>query len=94
MKRTLGKDCIARIDAAIHASIIWADTHPQECLGYISEHAQEMDFKVMQSHIGLYVNDYSKDLGSEGLEAIEVFLRMGREAGILPQAARAITLQP
>ncbi len=94
VKRTLGKDCIARIDAAIHASIIWADTHPQECLGYISEHAQEMDFKVMQSHIGLYVNDYSKDLGSEGLEAIEVFLRMGREAGILPQAARAITLQP
>ncbi len=93
-KRTLGKDCIAQVDSAIRSSIIWADTYPGECLGYISEHAQEMDSQVMKSHIGLYVNEYSRDLGSDGLEAVEIFLRMGREAGILPSARQDITWQP
>lgn len=92
-RRSLGKERIAAIDQAIRASIIWADKHPRECLPYISEHAQEMDQQVMQSHIGLYVNDYSKDLGKEGLAAIEAFLRLGREAGILPASSMGVTLQ-
>lgn len=83
-RRSLGKGRIARIEKAIHDSIIWADGHPELCLPYIQRHAQEMDIGVMQDHIGLYVNDYSRDLGREGLAAIEGFLRRGREAGILP----------
>lgn len=92
-RRTLGKERIASIDQAIHDSIVWADKHPEECLPYICEHAQEMDQQVMQSHIGLYVNDYSKDLGGEGMAAIEAFLRLGREAGILPALSKGVTLQ-
>ncbi|HIP82005.1 MAG TPA: 1,4-dihydroxy-6-naphthoate synthase, partial [Desulfocapsa sulfexigens] len=45
------------------------------------------------SHIGLYVNDYSKDLGLEGIAAIESFLRLGREAGILPDSSKQLRLQ-
>jgi 1,4-dihydroxy-6-naphthoate synthase len=92
-KRSLGKDRIKQIDQAIHDSIIWADKHPNECLPYIQQYAQEMDKEVMQSHIGLYVNDYSKDLGSEGLSAIESFLKLGREAGILPGFSEKAQLQ-
>ncbi len=92
-KRSLGKKRIEQIDQAIHDSIVWADEHPNECLPYIQEYAQEMDKKVMQSHIGLYVNDYSKDLGIEGMAAIESFLRLGREAGILPGFSQEIKLQ-
>ncbi len=43
----------------------------------------------MQSHIGLYVNDFSRDLGEEGKAAISAFLQRGREAGILPQVGSA-----
>ncbi len=92
-RRSLGKERIASIDQAIHDSIVWADKHPEECLPYISKYAQEMDQQVMQSHIGLYVNDYSKDLGGEGMAAIEAFLRLGREAGILPVLSKGVTLQ-
>ncbi|MBU0944698.1 MAG: 1,4-dihydroxy-6-naphthoate synthase [Proteobacteria bacterium] len=92
-RRSLGKERITSIDQAIYNSILWADKHPEECLPYICEHAQEMDQQVMQSHIGLYVNDYSKELGREGLAAIEAFLRLGREAGILPALATGVTLQ-
>lgn len=34
-------------------------------------HAQEMDLEVMSSHIDLYVNQYSLDLGEQGRIAIE-----------------------
>lgn len=92
-RRTLGKERIGRIDQAIHDSIVWADNHPEECLPYIREYAQEMDQQVMQSHIGLYVNDYSKELGREGLAAVDAFLRLGREAGILPAQPVGVALQ-
>lgn len=92
-RRSLGKERIDRIDQAIYDSICWADKHPEECLPYICKHAQEMDQQVMQNHIGLYVNDYSKSLGRDGLAAVEAFLSRGREAGILPSQPRGVTLQ-
>lgn len=92
-RRSLGKERIKEIDKAVHESIVWADEHPGECLPYIQQYAQEMDQQVMQNHIGLYVNDYSKNLGTEGMAAIESFLRLGRKAGILPVLPGTVTLQ-
>lgn len=92
-RRSLGKKCITAIDRAIHDSIVWADNHPDKCLPYIRKYAQEMDPEVMQKHIGLYVNDYSKTLGSSGMAAIESFLERGRAAGILPELSQDTALQ-
>ncbi len=92
-RRSLGRERIECIDKAIHASIVWADEHPEDCFSYIRQHAQEMDKQVMQNHIDLYVNEYSKSLGTAGKAAINTFLRLGREAGILPIHSKQITLQ-
>jgi 1,4-dihydroxy-6-naphthoate synthase len=83
-KRALAQETIAAIDHAIGASIDWAFAHPQQCQGYIREHAQEMERQVMQSHIELFVNDFSRRLGKEGLAAVTAFVQRGRAAGILP----------
>jgi 1,4-dihydroxy-6-naphthoate synthase len=37
---------------------------------YVRQYAQEMNDEVMKSHIDLYVNDFSLDLGEEGQAAI------------------------
>jgi len=87
-RRSLGGKTISAIDAAIAESIAYADTDPTRCIPYMQQHAQEMDTKVMQSHIGLYVNEYSRSLGSEGLAAIDAFFERGRDAGILPPSTR------
>ncbi len=92
-RRSLGRERIEQIDHAIRQSIVWADEHREECLPYIREYAQEMNQQVMQNHIGLYVNEYSKALGSEGMDAIETFFRLGREAGIIPTPAKENRLQ-
>lgn len=87
-RRSLGEETVLAIDTAIAKSIAYADADPTQCVPYMQQHAQEMDTKVMQSHIELYVNEYSRTLGSEGLAAIEAFLDRGREAGILPPSSQ------
>jgi 1,4-dihydroxy-6-naphthoate synthase len=42
-------------------------------------HAQSMAEDVLRSHIDLYVNDFSLDLGPEGEEAVRFFLERQRE---------------
>lgn len=88
-RRSLGIERIARIDRAVAASVDYAFRFPEHCLPYIRRHSQETADTVVQSHIGLYVNDFSRDLGEEGRAAITTFLQRGRAAGILPQAEPA-----
>lgn len=89
-RRSLGKKTIAQIDRAIRQSLEMAHANPKGCLPYIRKHSQEMAEKVIQEHIGLYVNDFSLDLGEEGMQAVSSFLEMGRKAGILPKSEMTI----
>ncbi len=91
-RRSLGSETISAIDTAIAESIACADANPEQCIPYMRKHAQEMDTKVMKSHIDLYVNEYSRNLGSEGLAAIDTFLKRGRDAGIIPPSSHTVLL--
>ena len=81
-KKSLPEEVREEFDHAIAASISWADAHPREGWEYIRAHAQEMDAQVMRSHIGLYVNDFSKGLGDEGGRAVHELLRRGAAVGL------------
>ena len=50
-------------------------------------HAQEMDPEVCRAHIGLYVNEFSSEVGEIGARAVACLLSRGREVGALPTAA-------
>ena len=75
---------IDEIEQAISASVQWAYAHPEQCSGYIKQYARELDDQVIAGHVGLYVNDFSVQLGDEGRAAVEELLRRGREAGAFP----------
>ncbi len=92
-RRSLGADRIRKIERALGESVNYGFTHPEECLPYIREHSQEMEPEVVQNHIRLYVNDFSRDLGVEGFAAIETFLERGRAVGALPTSAMALRAQ-
>ncbi len=89
-KRSLGNTCIDQIDAAISRSVTWGFNHPDRSNEYISCHAQELDEAVIRSHIDLYVNDYSVDLGDDGRAAVAHFLEQGRGAGVLPDNTKEL----
>ena len=84
-RRSLGPDHLRRIESALRSSLEFASAHPDQCLPYIRSHSQELEEEVVRSHIDLYVNDFSLDLGDDGLAAVAEFLRRGRATGILPQ---------
>lgn len=89
-RRSLGEKKIAQIDAMIGASIDLSRENPDACLPYIKQHSQEIEQQVVRQHIGLYVNEFSRDIGDEGRGAIRIFLAKGREAGILPYSDKDV----
>lgn len=64
------------VDHLIRESILYAHNNKEAVMPYVREFAQEMDEEVMLSHIGLYVNDYSIDLGPEGLDSVRAFKKV------------------
>lgn len=65
---------INAIEDLIRRSIAYAYENPQEVMPYIKEKARELDDTVIKKHIGLYVNDYSFDYGTDGKRAINELL--------------------
>jgi 1,4-dihydroxy-6-naphthoate synthase len=68
-----------KVEALIRESLRWSRAHPDEALSLCRAHAQSMAEDVLRSHIDLYVNDFSLDLGPEGDEAVRFFLERQRE---------------
>ncbi len=67
-------DTAAHIEQALSASVQHAFDHPADSAAWVREHAQEMSEDVQRRHIELYVNDFTLDLGDEGMAAIDALL--------------------
>jgi 1,4-dihydroxy-6-naphthoate synthase len=85
-RRSLGAKTIAVIERALQDGVAYARSHPAEAASYIRKHAQEMSDEVCAAHIGLYVNDFSAELGAEGERAIAELMRRAEESGIIPRS--------
>jgi 1,4-dihydroxy-6-naphthoate synthase len=89
-KRSLGRDRLLQIDEGIRASLRYAHANADEVINYCRQHSQEMDETVMKSHIDLYVNNFSFDLGEEGLAAVRRLFDEAEAGGIFPRSGKAL----
>lgn len=80
-KRSLDRAAIA---AHIRASLQYAWDNPEASQAYVLEHAQELSPEVAASHIKLYVNEFSLDLGEEGFAAITTLFSGAIREGLIP----------
>ena len=83
-KRSLGRETLLSLERALKASVDYAFAHPGTARPYIRAHSQEMSDEVCDAHIGLYVNDFSRGLGTEGEGAVRLLLERAAQAGIIP----------
>jgi 1,4-dihydroxy-6-naphthoate synthase len=83
-RRDLGAATVRAVDRAIRASLEHARAHPHQTRAYIKAHARELDDSVIAAHIGLYVNDFSLDLGDDGTRAVEALLARAEARGLIP----------
>jgi 1,4-dihydroxy-6-naphthoate synthase len=84
-KRSLGENTIKIVEHAIRESIEYAENHPQASRRYIKQHACEMSEEVMEAHIKLYVNKYTRDIGERGMASIATLFELAEERRIIPE---------
>ena len=77
----------AEAAAWVRESVRRAWAEPALSRPYVLEHAQEMEPDVVDAHIGLYVNEFTADLGDEGYEAVNALLTRAAAAGLTPVTA-------
>jgi 1,4-dihydroxy-6-naphthoate synthase len=87
-RASLGDFVQSEINQGIRKSLQWIRQHPERGREYIRAHAQELDDRVLDDHIGLYVNNFSEQIGDEGMLAVRELLRRGRENGIFPDTGK------
>jgi len=85
-RRTLGTEIILSIDSLLKQSIQYALDNREAPDGYIKMHAQELADEVVNQHIGLYVNEFSIDIGEAGINAVNTLFTMAEESGIIPRS--------
>ena len=69
-RRSLGEECVALVEEVLRESVAYAFAHPEVSREYIKSYAQELEDSVIDSHIALFVNDFSLSLGDEGRRAV------------------------
>jgi 1,4-dihydroxy-6-naphthoate synthase len=65
-------------------SIQYALDHREEALSYAMQFARDMDARMADKFIGMYVNHYTVDCGDVVPKAAQKLLDMGYEAGLIP----------
>ncbi len=75
-RRSIPNAIRLQVDNLIQKSLAYAYKQNPIISAYTKAHAQEMDESVMQQHIGLYVNDYSRNLGSTGKKSVMQLLEV------------------
>ncbi|WP_030750478.1 1,4-dihydroxy-6-naphthoate synthase [Streptomyces sp. NRRL F-5135] len=83
-KRSLGDATLRRLAESIRTSVRLAWDDPEASRAYVLEHSQEMDPSVADQHIGLYVNEFTADLGEDGYAAVRGLLTRAAAEGLVP----------
>ena len=91
-RRDLGPETIQAVDQAIRASLEFARQYPQLPRTYIKKHAQELSDTVIDAHIELYVNDFTLNLGEQGVAAVEFLMARAEERGLISKSGEPLFL--
>ncbi|WFB08859.1 1,4-dihydroxy-6-naphthoate synthase [Streptomyces sp. LX-29] len=87
-KRSLGSERLRALAEAARTSVRMAWDDPEASRAYVLSHAQEMDPAVADQHIGLYVNEFTADLGESGYAAVRGLLTRAAAEGLVPPLGR------
>jgi 1,4-dihydroxy-6-naphthoate synthase len=71
IRRDLDTETKNNIQQMLAESVKFAMKNPKASIPYVKNYARDLDEKVIQQHIELYVNDYSIDIKPDGKSAIE-----------------------
>lgn len=83
VNRNLPTEIQQKMNRVMMRSVNYAFENPQASYAFMKAHAQAMNEEVMRSHVELYVNEFTRKLGTDGRNAIETLYRLAAEKGII-----------
>jgi 1,4-dihydroxy-6-naphthoate synthase len=83
IRRSLGTEAHKIISKALRDSIRHALDYREQALEYAMQFARDLDSRLANRFVSMYVNDRTLDYGPDGREAIRKLLDMGHELGII-----------
>ncbi len=82
-QRSLPDDTVEAVQDALRRSLALARARPEATLESMRRYAQELSDEVLWSHVELYVNDWTHDLGEQGRRAIQTLARRAEQTGLV-----------
>src|SRR5512137_952956 len=66
-------------------TVAWGLDHREEALDYAMGFARDLDREKADRFVGMYVNDWTRDVGPRGREAVRRFLGEAADLGLVPR---------
>jgi 1,4-dihydroxy-6-naphthoate synthase len=88
----LGPGVHRRLNDLIMRSINYGWAHKEEAFATMQAHAQELEPDVIWSHVDLYVNEHTRELGARGARTLATLDARARAAGVIPAGAAALKI--
>ena len=82
------------VTGILKRSIEYSLEHRAEAVDYALQFGRDLDRKLADQFVGMYVNKWTLDYGPIGREAISLLLKKGAEAGLVPDTGSIDYVSP
>ena len=83
VRRDLGEGLCLKLQRVLRRSIEWGLENRAEALEYASQYGRGIDAETNDSFVGMYVNDFTIDLGERGRAGVVTLLGRAEDAGLI-----------
>jgi 1,4-dihydroxy-6-naphthoate synthase len=84
IRKDLGPRVMQEVTDILKQSIQYSLDHRDEAVAYSLKYGRDLDHKLADRFVGMYVNHWTLDYGARGREAISRLLKEGAAAGLVP----------
>ena len=84
IRRDLGEKTMAEVTAILKNSIQFSLDHRDQAVRHALQYARDMNEKLADEFVGMYVNHWTLDYGPRGRAAVNALLDQGARAGLIP----------
>jgi 1,4-dihydroxy-6-naphthoate synthase len=88
IRKDLGPEVCQEVTDLLKRSIQYSLDHRAEAVEYALQFGRDLDRKLADRFVGMYVNDWTLDYGQRGREAIRALLERGAKAGLVPPISK------
>ena len=88
IRKNLGRDVLRKVTKLIRNSIEYGLKHRQEALEYALKFSRGIEAVTADEFVGMYVNDYTVDMGRKAKEGLLMLQKAAVDSGLLEKALK------